>query len=357
MLLNVFKPNHVFIEDDVKDTEYTRRILNKLPESTIREIFSNEKIDQPLPQKSLLLARQRGPFLRHCPGTPKHICCMYYNLDIAAGCDLNCSYCILQGYLNVPTVTFYCNIEDMINELDRTLSMNQQKFFRIGTGELTDSLTFDHLTSLSADLVHYFSNKQNAVLELKSKNVNIENFLHLPHNKRTVVSWSVNSDFVIQKEEPLAPLLEERLSAAKEVQNAGFWLGFHFDPMIYYHGWQEGYKKTIDKIFSVVKPENIAWISLGALRYPPWLDEIIRKNHPSSDIVLGELLPGSDQKHRYFKSIRIEMFRKMYNWIQAYSQDVFVYLCMESDEVWRKSFGWSPGSSAKLKTLLDDRMK
>ena len=281
---------------------------------------------------------------------------MYHNLDIAAGCDLGCSYCILQGYLNVPMTTLYCNLDAMFAELDDKVGNHPNRFFRIGTGELSDSLTFDHFTAWSADLVRYFSSTRNAVIELKSKNIHIDNFISLPHNRRAVVSWSVNAESMIASEEPRTPPLTDRLAAAVEAQKAGFWIGFHFDPMLRHEGWEAGYRNVVEQIFSRIKPENIAWISLGALRYPPFLDEIIRENHPHSEIFLGELLPGADNKYRYFKPLRIEMFNKMYQWIRGYAPDVPVYLCMESDEVWRKSFGWSPGSSASLKKILDQRV-
>ena len=359
-----FRPAKILVEDAIKNKEFTNRILSRNPEVPIEnvtdanDVIRSARADEAKAsgQGHLLLAKQRGPFLRLCPGTSKHICCMYHNLDIAAGCDMNCSYCILQGYLNNPLITLHCNLDDLFVELEKQLGARPDHFYRIGTGELSDSLTFDHLTELSTDLVHYFAGKANAILELKSKSVHVENLLGLMHNRRTVVSWSLNADEISMKEEMGAPSIDDRLAVAKEVQRAGYRLGFHFDPMIDYPNWEEGYREAVDKIFRFAQPENIAWISLGALRYPPALDATIRQNHPDSPIVLGELLPGADHKLRYFKPIRIDMFRKMHQWIKGYSQQALVYLCMESDEVWRKAFGWSPGSSAGLQKLLDTRV-
>ncbi len=364
LLRQIFRPAKILVEDAIKDREFVKRILARNPEVPVEFVAdANETIrgaqnaeDKTSWQAHLLLAKQRGPFLRLCPGTSKHICCLYHNLDVAAGCDMHCSYCILQSYLNNPLVTLYCNLDDLFAEVEKKLAAHPRQFYRIGTGELSDSLTFDHLTGLSADLVPYFAKKTNAILELKTKSSRIENLLGLTHNRRTVVSWSLNADAVTVQEESGAPSIDDRLTAAKEIQHAGYRLGFHFDPMIDYPDWEEGYRETVDKIFRFAKPKNIAWISLGALRYPPALDAIIRQNHPDSPIVLGELLPGADHKLRYFKPIRIGMFRKMHEWIKGYSQEVLVYLCMENDEVWRKAFGWSPGSSAGLKKLLDLRV-
>lgn len=353
-----YRPQRLFIEEGVQHEPFCQRIVEQfaeVPRDLIRD--GQELSPSQQPAGALLLARQRGPFLRYCPGTSKHICCMYFNLDVAAGCDLGCRYCILQGYLNTPTTTMYCNTGDMFCELDETLIRHPQRFYRIGTGELSDSMTFDHFTGLSVDLVQYFSQHQNAIIELKSKNVHIDNLLGLQHNRRAVVSWSVNAEPICQSEEADAPVLSDRLAAAKEIRQAGYRLGFHFDPMIHFPGWEEYYQETVDRIFSVARPEDIAWISLGALRYPAAMDDIIRENHPDTRMVLGELLPGIDKKMRYFKSIRIEMFRRMYEWISGHGFQQGLYLCMESDEVWHKAFGWSPGSSAGLKHILDDRVR
>ena len=359
------KPDRIFVEASIENTILAKKIIGNIPHAIAETIAdANEFLSKALSEEdisyyhnSLLLARQRGPFLRLCPGTPKHICCLYHNLDIAAGCDMDCSYCILQGYLNNPMMIQYCNLDDMFAELDETLARHPQKFFRIGTGEMSDSLTLDNITEIGPTLIDYFSQKSNAIIELKTKSISIENILDSAHHKRSVISWSLNSKSIATSEESMAPSIDERLSAAKEIQKAGYRLGFHFDPMIVHDGWEDNYLRIVDKIFQFVNPDQIAWISLGALRYPPALDDSIRKKHPNSKIVLGELLKGIDNKYRYFKPIRIKMFKAMHQQIKSYSKDVFVYLCMESKEVWLKSFGWTPKSSAELKQLLDERVR
>lgn len=364
-LKTIFQPTRIYIEESVSGLAFTQRIVHKypqIPQETIKDanellVVAATDYNKGNWRGHLLLARQRGPFLRLCPGTKNHLCCLYHNLDVAAGCDLGCSYCILQGYLNNPLITLYCNTNDMFHELDTHLAAHSNKFYRIGSGELTDSLTFEHISELGPELVTFFAERRNAVIELKSKNIHIEGLLGLNHKRRTVVSWSMNAEAVRQSDEGVAASIVERLEAAREMQAAGYRLGFHFDPMIHFEGWQEGYRETVDQIFRVIRAENIAWISLGALRYPAAFDEIVRENFPNSEIFLGELLPGIDKKLRYFKPLRIDMFRQMHTWIRSHSRDVLVYLCMESEQVWRKSFGWAPASSAELKRLLDERVR
>ncbi len=55
---------------------------------------------------------------------------------------MDCTYCILQDYLDPSPVTIHSNTDDMFSELDEALS-SSRRVFRIGTGELTDSLAID----------------------------------------------------------------------------------------------------------------------------------------------------------------------------------------------------------------------
>jgi len=357
-----YDPISVFVEEKIASHPVTRRILSKLPHLTPTEFadLSRFLMTPPLHErtlapsrKPLVLAFQKAPFLKRCPGTMNYICCGYQILNLVNNCEMNCSYCILQGYLSSPYIIVYVNIEDMFEELERRLARNPGKIYRIGTGELADSLSTDGLTNFSSQLVNFFADKQNAVIELKTKTTAIENFIGLAHAGRTVVAWSLNTPKMMAAEESLAPTLDQRLDAAAACQAAGFKLAFHFDPMIDYDGWEEDYRSVVARLFSVIRPQQIIWISLGALRYPPHLDSIIRHNHPQSRIVYGELVPGKDGKLRYFRPLRTEMFRKMVAWIREFAPKVFVYLCMESPEVWQQSFGWSPKTSAGLKRMMD----
>jgi spore photoproduct lyase len=363
MATQKYNPGKVYVEKSVVNHPNTKQILSQLPSQSpiivedisrfIREESEAFTTYEPQ-QKPLLLAYQKSGFLKKCPGTQKYICCGYQILNPVNNCEINCSYCILQGYLNSPFIIVYVNINEMLVELKETLATQPERIFRIGTGELADSLSTDFLTGYSRQLVRFFSKTKNAVLELKTKTTQVENFLNERHNGRTICAWSLNTPFIIEKEESFAPTLNERLKAADLCQKKGFKLAFHFDPMIYYQDWEPNYKSVVDEIFTIIKPENITWISLGALRYPPFLDSKIRENHPDSKIVYGEMFPGIDGKMRYFKPLRIKMFSQMYQWIKEIAPEVFVYLCMESSEVWEKSFGWTPKTSGKLKKKMDD---
>jgi spore photoproduct lyase len=124
--------------------------------------------------------------------------------------------------------------------------------------------------------------------------------------------------------------------------------------MVIYDGCEEEYRKVVEKLFSSVSPDNIVWISIGTFRFMPSLKPIIQKRFPESKIIYGEFISGLDGKMRYFKPLRIELYRKMISWIRKYAPDVLIYFCMEDDEVWQKSMGFVPQDRGGLPRMLDN---
>jgi spore photoproduct lyase len=57
---------------------------------------------------------------------------------------------------------------------------------------------------------------------------------------------------------------------------------------------------------------------------------------------------------RYFKPLRIDLYRKIVDCIREYAPDALVYLCMEDDEVWQKSLGFIPSDRGGLSRMLDE---
>jgi len=342
-----YVPKRIIIDNKVRDSLLAHNVLDSLPgvptefvddPSAITDMIREDDDPLRVGKRTLLLTENRGRFLKPCPGTKEYICCGYQILNFATNCNIECSYCILQTYLNNPVITVYANLDEMFRQLEDVLDQNPGSFYRIGTGEFTDSLAFDHLLGFTSLVVPYFAGKKNAVLELKTKTDNIANLLDLEDTGNTVVAWSLNAEEIARKEELLAPSIDDRIDAAYKCQEAGYMLGFHFDPLIYYLGWEDGYQRILERLFAKIDPLRISWISMGCLRFPPGLKSMIQKRFPKSKIVYEEFVSGLDGKQRYFQPIRIEMYSRMLEWMRGYNSNLLVYLCMESREVWKKVF-------------------
>jgi spore photoproduct lyase len=353
----------LFIENGVQREPLTAAILERLGDLPVQVI--PERSSPPLEASStpeslqhgkrvLFLTRNRGKFLKPCPATREYRCCDYQVLNIGMNCPMDCVYCILQAYLNNPWLSFFVNIDEMFAEIDRALKDNGKVFSRIGTGEFSDSMALDRLTGLSTSLIKFFSNKQNAVLELKSKAVVLDHLQDVDHCGRTVMAWSLNSPAVMAREELHTASLDQRLAAAAQCAAWGYKLAFHFDPLIYHPGWEEGYAETVRKLFAVVPAENIVWISLGALRFLPQLKAIATSRFPGSRFFHEEFIIGLDNKYRYFRTLRVSMYRRIVRQIlDSAHAATRVYLCMESDEIWQEVFGYRPADFGGLPAMLD----
>ena len=357
----------IFVEEDALEAPLTKRILARAGDIPVEAIENQEPLRAIFAQSGksfaaelsegkqvLLLSRNRGRFFKPCPATREYRCCDYQVLNIGMNCPMDCVYCILQAYLNNPWLSFFVNTEDLFAEINAAFAAEPDRRWRIGTGEFTDSMALDSLTGLSRDLVNFMRDKNNGVLELKTKTANIENLKGLDHNGRTIVAWSLNSPPIMEKEELLTATLDQRLAAAAECAALGYRVAFHFDPIIHHDDWREGYRQTIEKLFTTVPANKIVWISMGCLRYLPSLKNIATSRFPNSNFFYDEFVPGLDNKFRYFRTLREDMYKFIYGELRKGASDsTCIYMCMESDEIWREVFGFVPEDRGGLPTMLD----
>jgi len=321
-----------------------------------REVYQGVSADDDPVKKGksvLFLTYNRGAFIKNCPGTRSYTCCGYQILHIGTFCHMDCTYCILQSYFHPPVLQYFVNHNDLFKELEAIFAEN--KIHRLGTGEYTDSLIWEMWTDLSNRLVPAFAAQNSAVLELKTKTTAIDRLEQLSHNRKTIMAWSVNTSRIIAGEERHTASLSARLKAAAKCEAWGYPLAFHFDPIVIYDGCEADYERVVKQIFSYVSPDNIVWISLGTFRFMPALKTLIQKRFPKSNIIYGEFITGLDGKMRYFKPLRIRIYQKIIACIRAHAPRVFIYFCMEDDEVWQNSLGFTPSERGELSQMLDEQ--
>ena len=295
---------------------------------------------------------RKGAFIKHCPCSPGSVSCGYFNLNLQSGCPFDCSYCILQAYLEDKNrAVFYTNWTDLQAELGKFLALNRE--VRIGTGELSDSLAFENVHPSAGRVLELFRGFPEAIFEYKTKAVAVGALLDakaVPAN--IVVSWSLNPASLIKREERLTPSLSRRLRALEAVQAKGYSVGIHFDPLILFPGWREQYRELIRSLSRVIRPGRVAWWSLGALRFPAELKKYIFR-HRKSLLFWGELIEAADKKYRYFTPLRLELFRFIRDEIRArLSRDIPLYLCMEDVDTWKEIFPELPADEKEINRFL-----
>jgi spore photoproduct lyase len=349
----------VFIETGLDDNIFVKKFLDSCPDipnqyfnsysdliDNLEILYSNHKA-----KSVIVFKNNKSGIIKKCPCTKNVTECGYYVINTLQNCYIGCSYCYLQQYVNTDSVIVNSNFESFDNELEE-LVKNSETNIRIGSGEFSDSLIFDKYTGISEFLIKKINKYDKVFFELKTKTDDINHLLNIENidRKKVVFAWSVNPVKIIEKEEPFSASLEQRLAAAEKAADAGFGIAFHFDPMFNYANWEKDYFELVKMLY---KNKNLAdkiyWISLGTFRSNPELINFVRKNSPSSIILKGEYIRGTDLKLRYPRKIRREMYRKMAGYIRKFSDKTVVYLCMEDEDMWEKS---NVDSSEKIINFL-----
>ncbi len=359
----VKKFENIYIHESARESEVAKRFINLFSADQIHfvntlngpiGVLSSRQFDHS--KKNILITAFKGQFFKRCPGSNGSglACCNYYVLNLGLQCDMNCSYCYLQSFINTSMLTIYSNIDDAISELKNMYAENPNKAVRVGTGETIDSLSLDPLTLYSEKLIQAFNEMPNWKLEFKTKSRFIEQFIHLQHAKNIVVSWSINPEEIILREEHGTASLEERLSAAEKAASHSFQVSFHIDPMIWHPNWKQNYIDLADQIHQRFQPSQVLSISVGALRFQPEQRHMMRERFGmKSYVTQAETFKGHDGKLRYDLDLRNEMFDALISRFRILDPRWRVFLCMESPETWVSNFSAHPMRVDGLKELFE----
>ena len=289
--------------------------------------------------KSILMLGTNASFVKHFEERDEPYCAGLTKLTpISNGCYFSCEYCYMQQtYRKVfPFIKFAVNYDDMLAELERETKKGPRVY---DMGELQDSLSFDELYPLTRILVPFFADTDSKLL-LLTKSDCIDNLVSLQgvHNGRTIASWSINSQFVIDNMEHNTATLDQRVQSASRVQEAGYELRFRFDPLIMTENWRQEYSEMVEIIFLNTQPSRV---TLGSFRLEGGLFRAISERFPDSLLLDpsklnsrdGKPVKSEDGKFRYREDIRIELYRLLIEEIRKRS-DVDIALCKESSDVW-----------------------
>ena len=332
--------NKIYITEDIKNYKKGTEILDKFSsfeviesEKTFVDLIRSKNLSYEEEKKYMLFTVKKGKFLKkyHLDKQFKGIKEEYY-LSYENNCPFNCLYCYLRDYFMHGAFVFYVNIEDMFSELDQFKKSGTM----ISAGIVNDSLVYDSITNISRDLLEYFKARPDLVLEIRTKSHNIKNLLELEPIKNLIVSFTFSPQEIVDRYELKASSLSDRISAAKQLQEKGYRLGLRFDPIINIENRKKHYETMVDEIFSSLDHNKIVNIGIGGLRYKKGLRQKVLSER-KTDLFFNELIVGIDGKERYFKKIRIDMYKEIIDRIKKHGS-FDIYLGMEPDYVWKQVF-------------------
>lgn len=332
--------NKVYVEEHLINTPRVKSILEKLKLTPILlesydDIWGKSK--KPYLHKrdtlNLFIAQKKGQLLKLAPEAYGQAGEPHFYFIHAFNCIYECQYCYLQGYFNTPDIVLFINHEEIIEEMQRSLGNypNQRVWFH--AGEFSDSLALTHLTG-ELELYHRFCGENpTAVIELRTKSVNIKELLKLPPLKNFIISFSL-SPFSLGKTIDLkTPSNLSRLKAMSELKKNGYEIAAHFDPIIYQDHFDEHYKTLLQTMKDMGLTDCLNYLSLGVVRFTKDVYREVERNYPDSPIHSTPMIKSFDNKVRYNHPMRMWMMNKVKEAaIHAGVASELIYLCMEEND-------------------------
>ena len=344
------RPRLVYIERKVRTSPLADRILGSLPDCSVYEIRDHRRLedesvpltgyDPSIKESVLVLAHNPGPFIRPFPGrVPEDGEPAEFYVAHVNGCPFDCEYCFLQGYFDHGAPVLFANQEDLLGELASHLGGQARKGPAVyHAGELSDALALECWSGFAAAAVPLFKGTPSSRLELRTKCAAVEADLPEGPPKNVVVSWTLTPEDAWRRYEHRTPSPLLRLRSARACQEKGYPVGIRLDPAFAAPVSRKGYESLVRQIFEHLKPEGIESFVIGGFRYPPVLAERIRERFPSSSLLLEEFVLSGDGKHRYFRPLRVSLYRDILREIRKHDPEVPIRLCMETDQVKRDVF-------------------
>lgn len=310
------------------------------------EQFKNIKYS---PRKySFELIEKEGLGLGSCPVASEGTrCCNLLTLDAVESCGFDCSYCSIQSFYNENKIGFDKDFKSKIENL----VLNSDEIYHIGTGQSSDSLMWGNRNGILDTLFAFARKYPNVILEFKTKSSNISYFEEAPVPKNIIVTWSLNTQMIIDNEEHLTASLDERIESARKLANKGILVGFHFHPIVVYKNYLEEYKAVAKRLIETFTPEEVVLISMGTLTFIKPVIKKLRERELKTKILQ---MPFEDinGKKSYPTPIKKEMFQTLYESFAPWHHKVYFYLCMEAHSLWKDVFGYEYGSNNQMEEMM-----
>lgn len=295
--------------------------------------------DKPKALKPNLVSLDKGELgLGYCPvASEKTRCCNLLTLDAVERCGFDCSYCSIQSFYHENEVRFDQGFAQKL----KSLRLDPDKFYHIGTGQSSDSLMWGNHNGNLAALCDFAADHPNLILEFKTKSKNIAWLLENDFPENILCTWSLNPQEIIDNEEHQTASLTERIKSARRIADKGRLVGFHFHPMIWFHGFEQAYADIADSLLQQFDADEVALISMGSLTYTKDVMRTIRKRDFKSKILQMpfERVAG---KFAYPDEIKVSLFKGLFQALTPWHERVFFYLCMEPSNLWQPVFDCEP---------------
>jgi spore photoproduct lyase len=188
-------------------------------------------------------------------------------------------------------------------------------------------------------LIEYFGTLENRYLIIHAKSANVEWMTELKHNGNTIVVWSVCGPSQAEQFEPVAASTDERIAAARALQDAGYVVRYKLKPIIPMRNWREEAADTVAMMFAQTNPDVVSlcmfmWTSYTEMTERLDLSLLDPEFVGAAEAAQEEL---RDKPTRPFPPrLRTDVYMHYLREIRRHDLGVPVSLSTESPGVWRR---------------------
>jgi len=290
----------IYIEEEIRQHKRVLAIIDLLKPSRVigcdsyREVFNPRRQHFRLQKKNpaLILATKQQRWLQPSPYGlgGRH----NYYFSHMLNCIYDCSYCFLQGLFASAHHVVFINYEDFFHSIAMKMrQLKQQAFFFSGYD--CDSLAYEPITQFVHNALPFFADQPQAILELRTKSVQIASLLKTPPIANCIVAFSLAPQSVVHRYEAKTPSLEKRLAAMKKLATRGWILGIRLDPIMWEEDWQKNYQVLIEQLATELPARSIHSITFGTMRFPRPIYDAMTRIYPTESFLVKDILVSDKQ--------------------------------------------------------------
>lgn len=253
----------------------TKSILRK---DTVAETYQNGK-------RTLVVSLKKAGAFQTCKPSAD------YMLPLVSGCMGQCEYCYLHKQLgDKPFVRVFVNIEDIYKKALSYMEMSDKDITVFEGSATSDPLCIEPYTEILKETILFFAKEPRGRFRFVTKYNDVDGLLAIPHNGKTEIRFSINTEYVRSSYEHGTASIKARISAASKVMGAGYPVGFLIAPVFLYTNWKEEYREVIWDLKKALPKDYpyALFFEVITHRFTPKAKELIQDIFPNSTLPMNE---------------------------------------------------------------------
>ncbi len=187
----------------------------------------------------------------------------HYQLPLVTSCPGMCEYCYLATTLGKkPYVRIYVNLEEILGIASKLILERLPEITQFEGAATSDPVPVERYSGALKQAIEFFGRETNGRFRFVTKFTEVDGLLEAKHEGHTRFRFSLNCSEVVKKYEHGTPSPEERIIASGKVLKAGYPLGFIIAPIFRFEGWQDAYRRLLERTSEeLVKRAPSGWSS------------------------------------------------------------------------------------------------